>query len=98
MIIKEYTPVPEDDEWEEIVIVRRKREKKKRKWPFKPLEPCDWPVIPWKPEPSPWIKRPIPMEPTIVFNEPCMIEEFFKTNPNGLCMIACPCPRHRIIC
>jgi hypothetical protein len=27
------------------------------------------------------------------FREPCLIEEFFKNNPDGVCMIACPCSR-----
>ena len=26
-------------------------------------------------------------------NIPCMIDEFFKENPNGVCGMSCPCPK-----
>ena len=26
-------------------------------------------------------------------NQRCMVEEFFKKNPNGVCMISCPCKK-----
>jgi len=29
-------------------------------------------------------------------SEICMIEEFFKSNPNGVAMISCPCSRCRV--
>ena len=35
---------------------------------------------------------------TYEFQEVCMVEEFFKNNPNGTCMIACPCRKCRVYC
>jgi hypothetical protein len=52
--------------------------------------PVVWPPVIILPEPI-IIKGPIiiKQEPT----EYCMLEEFFKTNPNGICGIACPCSK-----
>lgn len=43
-------------------------------------------------------KLPMPQPHHLWQNQPCMVEEFFKTNPNGICAISCPCPRCSIQC
>lgn len=49
--------------------------------------------------PSPWIRatdKTVPNTGTIqvVRNDgPCLVADFFKNNPGGICMISCPCRR-----
>lgn len=78
-------PCPVDDEWEEEVVIIKKRKRKPAPYvPYNPYTPLP------TPQPNPW--QPWG------YHEPCAIEEFFKQNPNGTCMLVCFCPRHRVTC
>ncbi len=86
---------PIEDEWEEEVIIIKKRKRK--------VSVC--PTQPWNPLPHPWFPVPAtpwkPLQPDIVWqedNERCAIQEFFKNNPRGTCMLVCFCRKCRVWC
>lgn len=107
-------PPQELEEYDEVIIIRRRRRKASSPLPMPippyPFpDPLPNPFPGPCPTPNPWPGRlpppqipPYPNTPDIIWNrddEPCMIEEFFRRHPPGTpCMIACPCPRHRVLC